>query len=132
MDATTEPVFRANKRRKVYRKRADSEDENESGNKNAETAHEAGELTKAADYAEDFEEASALRLQRRSRAGKYGIGFSSAEARRATQPEDNMEAALVPVSQDAAPDVQIDRFVRPMGREMVTEDKNMYVGLNPL
>lgn len=132
MDATSEPVFRANKRRKVFRKRADSEAEDEGRNKSAETGNEPDEAwSKGTDDTEDLDEGSALRLQKRPGTRKLGIGFSSTEGRKTALQEDNAETALVPISQDAAPDVQIDRFVRPMGREMVTEDKNMYVSAYP-
>lgn len=122
-DTAAEPVFRANKRRKVARKRADSEDAGE--DKEGQNSVGGGPGAKAIDSSEDKEE-SALRAQKRAGARKHGIAFSSSGARRTTE-EGNEGQALVPYSQDAPSDSHIDRFVKPMGREAVSEDKHMYV-----
>ena len=72
-------------------------------------------------------EGTTLRLQKRGGAKKRGIGFSSMEGRKTAQQEDSEEMALVPITQDVAEEMQNDRFVKPTGREVVTEDKHMYV-----
>lgn len=123
-DGASEPVFRASKRRKVFRKRADSIPEDagtEAG------GAEDGLESKAAGQEEKDAE-SPLRFQKRLGVKKRGMGFSSSGGRKAAPLQDNKETALVPATQDAAQETQNERFVRPTGREMVTEDKHMYVG----
>lgn len=128
-DVANEPVFRANKRRKVFRKRRESEE-----NAQAEIAEasegNASAANRAAEEADDGE-GSAPRLHRRAGVRKTGIGFSSTDARRTTHQQDTSETALVPINQDVAQEVQIDRFTKPVGREVVTEDRYMYVAHAP-
>lgn len=123
-DGASEPVFRTNKRRKVFRKRADSNPEDAGAG--AGDAEDRLNSTEAGQPEENGE--SSLRFQRRVGVKKRGIGFASTGGRRAGPPEDNQETAVVPTALDATQEMQIERFVRPTGREMVTEDKHMYVG----
>lgn len=122
-----EPVFRTNKRRKVFRKRRDSECEADGGNNVAEDIGSRGRVEEAEDG-----DGSVLRAQKRAGVRKNGIGFSSTEARRAAPQQESETTALVPSSQELDNEVENERFVRPAGREVVAEDKHMYVAAIPL
>lgn len=124
-DVASEPVFRSNKRRKVFRKRADS-DHAEEGALTGERAGEGPQELEAIDQAEE-DEANVTRSQKRGGARKLGITFSSTGGGRTAQQQATEETALVPFTQDAEQELHNDRFVKPTGREVVTEDKHMYV-----
>jgi len=121
-----EPVFRANKRRKVYRKRADSDNGDEGPSHIADHGESQSEQLRG--NRED-EAGTALSIARRGGIRKQGIAFSSTESRR-TEQQDNEEKALIPFSAEEVEeeDVHNDRFVKPTGRVTTTEDKHMYVG----
>lgn len=119
-EALSEPVFRANKRRKVFRKRRASDEDRDELSTKVEAGSGVAEI-------DDDGDAVALRMQKRGGMRKNGIGFSSTGDRRAAPRNENEEMALVPASQDLGQEMQNDRFVKPVGREVVTEDKHMYV-----
>lgn len=125
-DVASESLFRANKRRKVFRKRNDLDVDKDGGIKDEGAEDVRG--SKDAD-AVDEGDGSVLRMQKRTGVRKSGIGFSSMDSRRAAPQQHNEETALVPVTQDIAQEMQNDRFVKPTGREVVTEDKHMYVAV---
>ena len=126
-DVASEPVFRASKRRKVFRRQRNSEVEEDADIKSEGVGNGNRELASEAVEHGDDSEGSALRFQKRAGVRKHGIGFSSTGGRGAAQQQENEETALVTGSQDVAQEMQNDRFVRPTGREVVTEDKHMYV-----
>ena len=121
----SEPLFRANKRRKVFRKRGDSNGSNEALPSVPVAPNEA-EFN--VDQGQSDVAGGVLRLEKKGGARKYGIGFSSTDGRRNPEQEQGGETALVPMSEKGAKEVLAnDRFVKPTGRVGVTEDKNMYV-----
>ncbi|KAK3680712.1 hypothetical protein LTR37_021101 [Vermiconidia calcicola] len=120
-ESPSEPFFRSNKKRKVIRRRADSEDGNEEG---------LSGIVKDASSTEQMLEdgngaPAAVRLQRKG-IRKHGIGFNSTESRRTPPQEQSDETALVLAnSEDAEQVAHSDRFVRPTGKVVVTDDKHM-------
>ncbi|KAK3679118.1 hypothetical protein LTR37_021431 [Vermiconidia calcicola] len=117
----SEPLFRSNKRRKVIRRRADSEDGNEEG-----LSGIVKDASSTEQMLEDDNGAPApVRLQRKG-IRKHGIGFNSTESRRTPQQEQSDETALVLAnSEDAEEVANSDRFVRPTGKVVVTDDKHI-------
>ena len=127
----SEPLFRATKRRKIIRGRADADEPDEA---NATTAHVADEdvttITKHLPTNEENSHGGVTRVLKKAGPRKQGIGFSSASNWRSAGPDHNDEKAMVPASDEGLPDqVQNDRFVKPTGK-VVTEDKHMYVARN--
>lgn len=124
-EVRNEPVFRANKRRKVFRKRADSEEREVTSS----AAPEAADIADA-DGRTDVEENGAtgvIRFQKKAGVKKHGIGFSSSDAFRGREGESE-ERALVLANENGAQEaVQADRFVKPTGKVAVAENKHMYV-----
>lgn len=122
-----EPLFRANKRRKVFRKRTEAEDEDDdvpaSMTPPALESVSNGSASKIAEPA-----LGVLRVDKRATTNKRGIGFSSTQQRRQDDAEEDTEGRAVTLApQTEVQDVSdIDRFVRPTGRVGVTEDKHMY------
>ena len=117
-DAVTPPevVFRANKRRKVIRKRnVDDLDES--------ARPESQEI--AADQSEE-ESMNRVSTVRRPVARKHGIGFSSAAAQPAIESTAIVETALVPFQKDENEASAHDRFTKPTGKAEVVEDKHLY------
>lgn len=122
-----EPLFRPNKRRKVFRKRTVEDDEGteerQSGN---------AELDGATVDVNALHEDSSERLPvvRRPVAKKHGIGFSSGGATNQgpSRQDEATETALVPVvDKEAGSVMHSDRFTKPTGNVGVVEDKHLYV-----
>ncbi|KAK5131562.1 hypothetical protein LTR08_000817 [Meristemomyces frigidus] len=120
----TEPLFRANKRRKVFRRRDDGD-----------TASDAPTVRQGAVGAgADQEEAVGPRhIQRKPVVRKRGIGFTST-GRSQTQPapqelEENEETAMMLVhpsrEQNVLSTVSSERFMKPTGKAAVVDDKHM-------
>ena len=120
-------IFRSNKRRKVFRRRAASDTDPD----RAGSASTFGALEDGGIAADDREPVSIIRRAAKPGAvRKNGIIFSNTQERRTgTGEEAETSNALVPVSRDGAEDStsQHERFVRPTGRTTVSEDKHMYV-----
>jgi len=124
-DNSNGPVFRATKRRKVFRKRADSDASDEphavqasdsiptpaNGTNSAEETH--GEIL------------SLSETTRVHRPKRHGIAFSSSHPS-SSRPHNNEETALV-VPEGQPQDVQNGRFARQTGRTVVADDKHMCV-----
>lgn len=107
-DTPSEVVFRANKRRKVIRKR---------------NIDDLDEL--AADHSEE-ELTNRISTVRLPAARKHGIGFSSAAAQPAIESTTVVETALVPFQKDEDEASVHDRFTKPTGKADVVEDKHLY------
>lgn len=124
-EVPTEPLFRANKRRKIFRKRTDADAEEETLPRETQGADDAA-ITE-----QIIEHEQPLRFQRRGGIRKQGIAFSSAEGRRSAALEEerqNEERALVPIANEEDAAAQNDRFVKPTGKVgAAAEDKHMYV-----
>jgi hypothetical protein len=121
-----EPLFRANKRRKVVRRRAEVEDKSDS----ADDGDQEPMISNLAPIA-DEDGSAAVRVQRRPNVRKHGIGFTSTSSRRDESAAETEDTALTRADADGAQDMPgSDRFVRPTGRVAVAEDKHMYVAFN--
>ena len=129
-DNTNGPVFRATKRRKVFRKRADS-DANGDEPYVASTAQGPDSTTAPVDTTnstvEPHEDASILpEAARVRRPKKHGIAFSSSDPFSSRLHSNNEETAMV-VSEDQTSDLTNGRFARQTGRTVVADDKHMCV-----
>lgn len=115
-------LFRANKRRKVLRKRNIDEDQ-ASPHERASDPLDPSEIESAAgSHSPDI-----LPTVKRPVAKKHGIGFTSSKR---SPPRDATatEVALVPRQAGSPQDLtQHDRFIKPTGKLDVIEDKHMYV-----
>lgn len=115
-----EPLFRANKRRKVFRKRKDDGEE-EREQSDAEAVQQSNE---------DHEANQRLRALRKPTVRKHGIGFTSNNASRAEEHDEDENREMMPMHPERQQHMaQADRFVKPTGRIAVGEDKHMYVNL---
>ena len=121
VDSDIGPMFRANKRRKVFRKRPDDNDDDISPanttiqdpqQKNVTTA----ESTDTLKNPDNDNDVSRPGVPRPRRPKNYGIAFSSSD-RPPTRPQEN--ALVVAESQPAYP--QINRFTRQTGKAVVEE-----------
>ncbi len=124
-DEQSEVSFRAPKRSKVFRRTADTDNE-EHRSLGAEREEDTISEQKLAD--EGTSSIDVLQARRRGGVGKGGIGFASADARRAAERELSEDRQLIVVDDSSPSEVPgNDRFVRPMGRAEAVEDKHMYV-----
>lgn len=129
-DSDTGPMFRANKRRKVFRKRPDDDADNNDETSPATTTTQdqrqdrtsTNEPTAALNKDDDEAGVSKASVPRPRRPRNYGIAFSSSD-RPPSRPQEN--ALVVAQSQPAHP--QINRFTRQTGKAVVEDDKHMYV-----
>ncbi|KAK4545088.1 hypothetical protein LTR36_003639 [Oleoguttula mirabilis] len=119
----TEPVFRANKRRKTFRRRDDEADEEHATN---EHSAQKDILATAGDTNLPSLPISAVQVNQRPAARKYGIAFNSTNRPQAQEQGRSEEMAIIPVlpsrDQDVAP---IERFVKPTGKAAVVDDRHM-------
>ena len=126
-DNANGPVFRATKRRKVFRKRAESDASGDEphvastvqGPENATPADGTNSTSETQGDASSLSETTRVR-----RPKKHGIAFSSSDQN--SRPHNNEETALV-VSEEQPQDVQNGRFARQTGRTVVADDKHMCV-----
>ena len=128
-DTNDGPVFRAHKRRKVFRKRADEDDDND-----ADTITPTGPAAVADGdkdgevEAEAKETAAVQRLRKPAATRKRGVGFTStSESRRlggdsGATSANNTDAPGTPLS--AVEHAQA-RFVAPTGHIASSDDKHM-------
>jgi hypothetical protein len=130
-DNANGPVFRATKRRKVFRKRADS---NASGDEPhvASTIQDPDSTASPANgtssTAEPHEDALSLsETTRVRRPKKHGIAFSSSDPNSSRPHNNNNEETAMVVSEGQPQDVQNGRFARQTGRAVVVDDKHMCV-----
>ncbi|KAK5704114.1 hypothetical protein LTR97_003127 [Elasticomyces elasticus] len=115
-EPTAEPLFRATKRRKIFRKRNDDDDVNP-------TTTEASAAASTNSLPDDAE--PAISRLRRPVGKKHGITFSSN-----TTPKQELEPSEDTAMVLAQPDheqgmVQVDRFVKPTGKAAVVDDRHM-------
>jgi hypothetical protein len=119
-----EALFRANKRRKIYRKRDLRDEEDEASEQPSSTANTLDELIASASEASQARSTAV----KRPAAKKQGITFSANGPRDATTDLTNIETSVVPFSSVPDEDVSaIDRFIKPTGTAVVVEDKHLYV-----
>ena len=122
-NVSQEPLFRANKRRKIFRKRDVANEEE------GQTANARPESSSLEAYKDEKDAAIALPTIIKPAAKRRGLGFSSAGQQRTSNGNTNTEMALVPMpeEQEEQEGIPTDRFVRPTGKVGVVEDKHLYV-----
>lgn len=129
MDANaTGPTFRANKRRKVFRKRAES-DTNEDEPHSATSPHPQQTLIVdegANKLADEDDVAPRLDAVRVRKPKKHGIAFSSSD-RSSSRPHNDNEGMAMVVAEPQAAEQQNGRFTRQTGKTVVEDDKHMCV-----
>jgi hypothetical protein len=122
------PTFRANKRRKVFRKKAGSD-------VNTDEPHVATSLQpdqvpstdeKPSTIKDEEDTASRPDVARVRKPKKHGIAFSSSDRTSSRPQNDNEETALV-VSEPQVVGQQNGRFTRQTGKTVVEDDKHMCV-----
>lgn len=116
----TEPVFRANKRRKVFRRRNESVEKDE-----------ADAPGRPHEDEESGAERQSIPTIRKPVGKAKGVIFTSSTAMKQQEQEQNGdgEPAIVPMHPDRQQQMdRTNRFVRPTGKVTVTDDKHMYVG----
>jgi hypothetical protein len=128
MDSTqdTEPTFRANKRRKVFRKRTDADDDGEQPTTAPATAHEDADVG---------DSGVAVPVVKRPAVKKHGIAFSSTSGPQRAQTEQEDAGSPVPVVHPSGDQnvIQTDRFVKPTGKAATTvDDKHLYEVPSPM
>ncbi|KAK0363985.1 hypothetical protein LTR02_003753 [Friedmanniomyces endolithicus] len=121
-DSTAEPLFRANKRRKVFRKRDGGKDYDgdEIGTAPAEDV--------PASTNEERDESAGMVVPRARRPAvrKHGIAFTSTGPATKQQLVDSEEMATIPAHPDREQkEVPGDRFVKPTGKAAVVDDRHM-------
>jgi hypothetical protein len=125
MDETAEgPTFRANKRRKVFRKRPGSETNDEEPN--IATSTPPDQATSASVMKDEAEASSRPDIARVRKPKKHGIAFSSLDRTLSRPHNDNEETALV-VSEPPIVEQQNGRFTKQTGKTIVEDDKHMCV-----
>ena len=116
-DVPSESLFRASKRRKVFRKRANEKD----------TPSDTVGAIEANPGPQNEDLSEQPSIVRRPAAKKHGIRFSNHATAGEVTVQSNTQMALVPVvKQDEADVAQTDRFMKPTGK-VVIEDKHLYV-----
>ncbi|KXS95065.1 hypothetical protein AC579_2111 [Pseudocercospora musae] len=125
VDAPAHALFRPSKRRKVFRKRnlGEAQEEEEAAMGNAPPKERNGN-----DGRDDVEESSSVSSAiRRPTAKKHGIGFggSGSGTSAAMKEASSADHALVPRESQVSAAAKADRFVKPMGKAEVIEDKHL-------
>lgn len=111
-----EALFRANKRRKIYRKR------------NVDDETDEGSLRNEDPNGLDSKSQQGTATVRRPAARKYGIGFSTAGSKTIPEEMPATTTAMVAFQPEQDDDQAAhDRFVKPAGKTAVVEDKHLYV-----
>ncbi|KAK5733812.1 hypothetical protein LTR17_009364 [Elasticomyces elasticus] len=115
-ESTAEPLFRATKRRKIFRKRNDDDDLDA-------TTTEASAAASTNSLPDDAE--PAISRLRRPVGKRHGMTFSSSTTLK-QELEPDEDTAMVHVQPDHEQGmVQVDRFVKPTGKAAVVDDRHM-------
>jgi hypothetical protein len=121
-----EEPFRINKRRKVFRRRLDEDEDGlDARISPVLSANAPSHMEEPAVLTSDLN-----LVRRKPVVKKHGIAFT-ASGMQALDRSDEQAMILIPQSQDETSAVN-DRFVRPTGRVGVVEDKHLYVFSAPL
>lgn len=132
-DGSADPVFRSNKRRKVFRKRPDDEvDGNETALsiKSPSSPAQSDRIINKVENEDDHrQEAEFGRHRRIAAARRGGIAFSTGRTQRAAPrgvANDDESQALVPITADVnVVDEAVGRFVAPTGLAVQRDDRHM-------
>lgn len=122
-DAPADALFRPSKRRKVFRKRNLDDDQEDTvvGNQ----PQKEPSPNNGGDHVNQSTNLSSV--VRRPNAKKYGIGFGGSGNSAGMKEASSAENALVPRGSQVSAAAQVDRFVKPIGKAEVVEDKHLYV-----
>ena len=127
--APAEPIFRANKRRKVFRKRGDSTEDDNSENETGVTERTTTQSV-GSNYVDGHIPSTITGPTTQvRRPKKHGIAFSSSGPG-PRQPRDELAETALSVAAPQTPEAvqqQNERFIKPTGKAVVTDDKHMYV-----
>lgn len=132
MEDEVGPLFRASKRRRVVRRKGSASDhlEGESRDRTQESPAATLQDEKISDGDIPREEVASFtqsNLTRARRLKKQGIAFNASSSR---PRDDNDEKSMV-LAEARVPELvqqSNERFVKPTGKAVVTDDKHMYVG----
>ena len=119
--ADTEPIFRAFKRRKIQRKRANNEEDE--ARSESEDRQDGGTTTP---HEQLDDTGRVMRVERRPAARKGGIAFTSGVSKSANTGESQEMAMVLADTTQLQEQIQNDRFIKPTGRAGVVQDKHMY------
>lgn len=128
-DDPSGPIFRANKRRKVLRRRPDRDDDEDTTPATIMSSREERHSPineKIAHFEEEEDVAPRPDAFRMRKPKKHGIAFSSSDRPSSRPQDENQETALV-VAEPQSVQEQNSRFARPTGKAIVQDDKHMYV-----
>lgn len=127
-DTANGPTFRANKRRKVFRKRAGSDDNDEEPHVATTSRPDQVPLVEDKTSVIPGEEYTTSRsdITRVRKPKKHGIAFSSSDRISSRPHNDNEETALA-ISEPQVVEQQNGRFTKQTGKTIVEDDKHMCV-----
>lgn len=123
-DDAESPIFRANKRRKVFRKRAESDPPDDKPN--VTTDQVASIDGNASILISEGYDAPRSDITRVRKSKKHGIAFSSSDRTSSRPQNDNEETAMV-ISESHPAEQQNGRFTRQTGKAIVADDRHMCV-----
>lgn len=124
-DQEGEVLFRpTHKRRKVLRKRLNSDDEDTVPTPLS--THAIVETLETDSNEPAHRRATIVQARKKGAVGR-GITFSAADAQRRAAQEPKEQALVLASEHQEADAPQIERFVKPTGKAEVKEDKHMYV-----
>ena len=126
-------VFRASKRRKIFRKRHEDEDDNQSTTNQYEALDQSSILPTSsheyrdADEGERGEGVGAASVRRPGAHRKAGVGFSNSQTQRLVESEEPDESRAMIRSDPSASATAVasSRFTAPSGQAVVKDDKHM-------
>jgi hypothetical protein len=125
---STTSMFRANKRRKVYRKRVGDDDEEGASNTATQSPSPVPEGQRASSFPRDTEDtetslAAILKRRKLAKGRKAGIEFTNSEQRGLQPSQSN---SLVPVEPEmTASELAASRFTKQTGQVAEAHDKHM-------
>jgi hypothetical protein len=126
-EAADGPTFRANKRRKVFRKRVESDANNDEPHVATTSTDQVPSTIQDASTVTGEENATSRSdIARVRKPKRHGIAFSSSDRSSSRLHNDNEETALV-VSEHQPEEQQNGRFMRQTGKAIVEDDKHMCV-----
>ena len=122
--------FRAGKKRKAYRQRADDEDARASNTLSHDESQAKSALDEKKDSDDESSVAAALKLRNARKSRLRGVGFTTT-----SRLDEETSTALVPRNHDDAGDVALpnisNRFTQQTGVLADMNDKHMYTILPP-
>lgn len=115
-------LFKPNKRRKVFRKRHTEDEEDKSA-----ATHQLPGEANAMDIEGDDDDKTMV--VRRPHNKKPGIAFGVSAKQSSQQQTVSLKTALVPLQNQESATIPGDRFIKPVTKAEVVEDKHLYVDI---